>query len=94
MKTTYTAEDGRTWETEAECLSWEQECRRFEAFKGLAIAAIGRKVGHPDMDEDFGDFLEEVLDCGWDLQGCKSRWEQRGSFYRLADLMRQAEAVG
>ena len=51
MKVTYTAFDGRTWDTEQECLAWERECRRFEAFTKLASSTLGT-IGSPDWDRE------------------------------------------
>ena len=45
MRITYTADDGTTWDSEAQCLGWERFCRL------LADA---------EEDGDFADFCFEL----------------------------------
>lgn len=93
MKVTYTAFDGRTWDTEQECLAWERECRRFEAFTKLASSTLGT-IGSPDWDRELSQFFDEVLgSSGLDFVAARHRWDERDRFYLLVDLMRQAEEV-
>ena len=87
MRVTYTADDGTTWDTEAECLGWEQFCE-------LRLAAEST-LSDPDdsysWDEDFRQFCEDIAGetGGW-TAGMTGLWKDRQNLLRLAELMRQA----
>ena len=78
MRITYTADDGTTWDSEAQCLGWERFCRL------LADA---------EEDGEFADFGSELV-YGWNSEGMKALFKERSQLFRLTDLMRKAMLLG
>ena len=86
MKITYTSEDGKHWDNEADCLGWE----RFEALREAA-----EQEQFNQETEEVGPLTELVQglteDPGWSMP-LHEVWKERQSLYLLAELMKQAEA--
>ena len=89
MKITYTSPDGRTWDTESDCLGWEKLQHLLDA------AHRADRAAEDEPESQFEDFLAQSLqaDFSYDYKG-QDLWRNRHHLYRLVDLMRQAEAGG
>ena len=75
MKITYTSEDGRNWETEAECLGWEK-------FNKLLFTPDCR---HAKLNKFMSDLSEGMI------YGLEGVWSNRSKFYGMVELMKAAE---
>ena len=85
MRITYTAEDGTTWDSEAQCLGWERFC--------LLLRAAER------ADDELSDFCDQFGDWCIDAAGeedccMKYLFKNRSKLFQLTDLMRKAMLLG
>ena len=94
MKIHFQSIDGKLWDTEQECLYRDEECLKAETLNSLMRQA--KALGSPKWNKEWKDFLEDRLGLynhTWsDYEEWLPLWDQRHHFYKLVDLMRQAEA--
>ena len=78
MGTAYTADDGTTWGSGAQCLGWDTFCRLLAAAQ--------------EADDEFTDFCCDFAG-GWN-ERMKALSKERSQLFQLTDLMRKATLLG
>ena len=87
MKTTFTADDGKTFDNEVDCQQWE----RFQALLGKAFQ---ESWDYENEENLFEDFVHDLIDPErhtcllLESSNMLRLWEGREHIKKLAELMR------